>query len=348
MKKILFATTALVMTAGVASAEVALSGDGRMGIVYDGEDAQFSSRARVQFTLSGETDGGLAFGGKFRVNDEGGSRVRATSTSTVAVDDDGNIIIDASGNPVYTTSTSNNGRYASEGVRGTVYMSGAFGKLEMGNVVSASEAAIGDLTELGYTAGEFAGDIEEFAYLTGDGENVDQGPNVLYSYTVGSFGFYASFSDGDSSAFGTGSLYEASFDDDEGDDVAYSLAVGYSFGDYEASIGYSDDGDASEIAVGGTAAFGDLKLKAVYLDFDDRFVDSDEYKKSYGISADYTFGATTLSALYKRDEFESEDYDSYGVGAFYDLGGGATLAAGVIDTDFLDDTVADFGVSFKF
>ena len=81
MKKVLFATTALVATAGVASAEVALTGFAEMGIT-GGDNAfgdTYSSGATnppvddvntnlhtdigVTFTLSGETDGGLAFGG---------------------------------------------------------------------------------------------------------------------------------------------------------------------------------------------------------------------------------------------------------------------------------------------
>ena len=33
MKKVLFATSALVASAGIASADIAISGDGRMGLV---------------------------------------------------------------------------------------------------------------------------------------------------------------------------------------------------------------------------------------------------------------------------------------------------------------------------
>ena len=70
MKKVLFATSALVALAGAASAEVAVSGDGRMGMIYDGEDIQFSSRARAKFTMTGTSDSGLEFGGAFRVDQE--------------------------------------------------------------------------------------------------------------------------------------------------------------------------------------------------------------------------------------------------------------------------------------
>ena len=70
MKKVLFATSCLVAFAGAAAAEVAVSGDGRMGMVYDGDDMQFSSRARAKFTMTGESDSGLAFGAAFRVDQE--------------------------------------------------------------------------------------------------------------------------------------------------------------------------------------------------------------------------------------------------------------------------------------
>lgn len=66
MKKVLFATTALVLTAGVAAADVSLSGDARMGLLYDGTDTTQTQRARVAFTLSGEADNGLSFGAFFR------------------------------------------------------------------------------------------------------------------------------------------------------------------------------------------------------------------------------------------------------------------------------------------
>ena len=73
MKKILFASTALLATAGIAAAEVSVSGDGRMGVTYlkdrvltDGNgdpysaEWQFTSRIRIKFAASGETDGGIA------------------------------------------------------------------------------------------------------------------------------------------------------------------------------------------------------------------------------------------------------------------------------------------------
>ena len=96
MKKILIATTALTLLAGAASAEVALSGNARMGILYNGEDTNFTGRIRVIFTMSGETDGGLSFGSSIRADQASNGNAGAAS--------------------------------------GSVFMSGAFGTISMGDV----------------------------------------------------------------------------------------------------------------------------------------------------------------------------------------------------------------------
>ena len=73
MKRALLASTALVMSAGIAAAEVSVGGDGRMGVKStDGGDIEFSSRVRISFTGSGETDNGLTFGGSIRADNAGG------------------------------------------------------------------------------------------------------------------------------------------------------------------------------------------------------------------------------------------------------------------------------------
>ncbi|WP_298262238.1 porin, partial [uncultured Litoreibacter sp.] len=81
MKKILIASTALVSTAGIAAADVALSGRAEMGIFQQntafsggavGSDMQFFTDIDVTFTMSGETDNGLTFGASVDL-DEGGA-----------------------------------------------------------------------------------------------------------------------------------------------------------------------------------------------------------------------------------------------------------------------------------
>lgn len=67
MKKILFATTALVATAGVAAADVSFSGYGRFGALenYAGVSGIYT-RIRLQIDMSTEADNGLTFGARLR------------------------------------------------------------------------------------------------------------------------------------------------------------------------------------------------------------------------------------------------------------------------------------------
>ena len=114
MKRILATTTILAMSAGFAAAEVTLSGDARMGIISDfgGADAVFTSRARVTFTLSGESDSGFSFGASFGAHEAEG---------------------------------------AAEGEAGSVWIEGAFGKLSMGDVDHGDKAAVGNISGVGLT-----------------------------------------------------------------------------------------------------------------------------------------------------------------------------------------------------
>lgn len=329
MKKVLFATSALVLTAGVAAAEVAVSGDGRMGVIYDGNDAQFSSRARVKFTLTGESDAGLSFGGAFRVDQESD----------------------------YTAGNTDTKRSAARGTAGSVWISGTYGKLSMGDVVGAAEAAIGDLPEIGYTDGEFGGDVEEISYLVGGGANEDQGPTILYEYTVNNISFYASATDG-SNVAGPGVVGRSTaLDPVTGEqldtaDTAYSVAAKYEGSNFWAALSYSDNGDDSEIGLAAEGTFNNFAIKGVYLDYDFDSVVGGADGKTYGLGATYQMDAIAVKGFWRRDEVEvagfEEEFDSFGIGADYDLGGGAVLAGGIIDTDYLDDTVADFGIKFSF
>ena len=77
MKKLLIATTALVATAGMASADITISGSAAAGI-HSGLDAGASadgiySQAGVDFSMSGATDNGITFAAS--VNIDAGTEV---------------------------------------------------------------------------------------------------------------------------------------------------------------------------------------------------------------------------------------------------------------------------------
>ncbi len=76
MKNLLIATTALVATAGVAVADVKISGYARFGALYNdsaapgADDVNTASRLRLQFDVTTETDGGLTLGVRQRFQTE--------------------------------------------------------------------------------------------------------------------------------------------------------------------------------------------------------------------------------------------------------------------------------------
>lgn len=294
MKKVLITTTALVMTAGVAAAEVSVGGDGRMGFesnVGSGGDLQFESRIRISFSASGETDAGLSFGGSIRADNSGGGAA---------------------------------------GTDGSVFVEGTFGKISMGDVAGAPEAAVGDLSGVGMTG---AGDFNEFVYLS---NNTDLSAAVgteaarqaaRWDYTTGDLGIHISS------------------DQISGDLDTYGIAVTYSAGDISFGLGYEDMSNAAadldHIIAGVTAGFGDATVKVIYGsgDLDATAADFEQM----GISLDYVTGATTLTAYYRSVELDALDGDVYGIGVAYDLGGGASLKAGYADGDDVNPLSATFG-----
>jgi outer membrane protein OmpU len=341
MKKILLATSILAATTGFAAAEITLSGDARMGVVDYGNDPEFSARARVRFTMAGETDGGLAFGATFRADQASGA-VGNTDMSA-----------------------------------GTVYVQGEFGKFEMGDVVSAGEAAIGDLDGVGYTG---LNDYSDITYINGDGADADsrgseslnpvnQGTGALFSYSNSGFGFYVGLFDGVSN--GLSDVYvDNGFDATSVDsDMSYSVALSYGTDTYSVGLAYLANGDftasgttpggadfdvavdgAEQIILGGSGTFGATTVKAYYSDFDNWY-----FENSYGLSVTYAADALSFTGFARRDSdvlasltTDREDQDSFGIGVGYDLGGGAALKAGIVDSDWEDDTIFDAGITMSF
>ena len=287
MKKFLLASTMLVAGAGVAAADVAVSGSGRMGVVYDGNDAVFSSRIRISFAASGETDGGLSFGASVR-NDQSGQGNTANGDSTV-------------------------------------FISGAFGKLTMGDVSGAADALVGQVSGVGYTS---LGSTNEIGYIGNDKTA------ALYTYSTGDLTFGLGIGQTNTVAAAATATTAAV----QGN--AYSVAVKYAMGDYSVALGYEDgDLSGSQVSLLGSASFGGatVKLKAA-----DRQGAADN---AYAMSIDYTTGAATLTA-FATQNVDFAGTDTAGVGVAYDLGGGATVKAGVVDNG--TDTVADLGLNLSF
>jgi outer membrane protein OmpU len=308
MKKLLLTTTAIALSAGVAAADVTLSGDARMGITYNNlndNKAAFTSRARVTFTLTGETDGGLAFGASFRADN-----------SLIGVDLTKEDFDDA-----VTPG-------AAFGSAGSVFISGEFGRLTMGDTNGAAEQRNGDLHAVGLTG---LGDRNEFTYLGNSGA---LRPTARYDYTIDGFGVSLSYTNpaNDLTVAAIGFSYAI-----EGFTVGLGAERGTETGEPNlthlvVSAGYAMDG---------------ISVKAMYGNLKEA---GEPSEKQYGLSASGTFDSITVSAFGRRD-FNKDTH--IGIGASYDLGGGAALRGGIVNTNFdapnaKSRTVADMGLAFTF
>ena len=144
MKKVLFATTALIATAGVAAADVTISGAAE-AILKDygvaGGDSYLETSVELDVAFSGTTDGGLSFGASMDLN------------------------------------TAANGAHADGAADPEIFITGAFGTVTIGDVTYAADG-IG-LAEVGDAAG--ADDtLESLRGGTGDVADAD----VTWKYTI--------------------------------------------------------------------------------------------------------------------------------------------------------------------
>ncbi len=338
---ILLATTILSMSAGFAAADVAVSGSARMGVVSTDGASAFSSRVRMSFSGSGTTDGGLAFGGSFSAHDS---------------------------------------QAANDGDAGSVFISGAFGKISMGDVDSGDKAAVGQIDGgVGFTG---LGSGNSIGYAADGGFSLDDsfydeagvatvstgGAKVLYTYSAGGIAFSASSAQlsssdtGDKTAFGAGASYTSG---------ALTVALGYGSSDLSiAGYGPTVDGSVTDVSASAGYVMGATTIKAIYQDKQvDVSYESEDMAASAmsaGVSVKHTIDALSLTGFAISTKFEADMYpgesvsaNRYGIGASYDLGGGASFAAGwahneavILDND--DHIVAgevdkfDAGVNFSF
>ena len=84
MKKVLFASTALVMTAGVAAADVTISGSAQMGVKSVGGTTSVVNDIDIDVTGSASTDGGVTLSASIDLDAD---RVNNAASTSNAIDD---------------------------------------------------------------------------------------------------------------------------------------------------------------------------------------------------------------------------------------------------------------------
>ncbi|MBC2836429.1 porin [Paragemmobacter straminiformis] len=321
----MLASSFILALSGMAQAEITLSGDARMGIEQSlfSDDVSFTSRARVRFDMSGETDNGLSFGARVLMNE-----------AELAVP----------------------GEFR-PWVAGRVYISGPFGMLSMGDTDSAAEAAVGSVSAISLTG---LGDNHETTFYQSS-VGAAWGPSVLYEYYGSGWAVFAS---------ATGEIYYNGLSQNERN---LSLGGRYVIDGLTVALGVeqvSSDPRPSTLNVVASVTYdiGEFSAKAVYGQKEDWNVRYDfdppctPYCTNFSVtpyehyyfSLDWERGPLAVAVFYARQPDDTNGPNSryYGIGAAYDLGGGAGLTGGIVreNSPFAgnDQTAYDFGVTMSF
>jgi len=294
MKKVLFATTALVASAGIASAQgVTLSGAAEMGIVGGtGIETQLWNDIDVKFSLSGATDNGLTFGATIdldEINNSAGS-IDATKGGSSTGGRDRNL--------------------------SSVFISGNFGTITMGDTDGAFDWA---LTELDAVA-----DINDsntgHSGFNGNGglDGTYDGQVARYDYSFGDFSFAASVEQDDSApvgpvVFGVGGKYKA-------DLGGFNVGVG---------LGYQSNGTVDVVGVSLDASTSSgIRGILNYTSYSGT-APVTGLNSHIGLGAFYSMDALSVGVNWGQFETNGGAQKSgVGLAANYSLGGGATVQAG--------------------
>ena len=313
MKKLLLASTALVATAGVASAQdlgVALTGQAEMGIFDNGnDDSQFFTDLDVTFTMTGESDNGISFG------------------ATIDLDE-------ATDQPDFENPAVQGGE--------NMFVSYGGATLTMGDTDGAYDAV---MPEMALAAGSLnddetghAGFDDQDGHLilgTDSGLSLDgagDGQIARFDYAFNAFTFSLSAEQLANGADVPGI-----------GDTAYGLGVAYA-GDFsgvaiEAGLGYQTIEDAVDtygLAVTAGLSNG-LSFGATYSqsDIDDDFIAlGDDTVTHYGLGIGYEMNAFEVGVNYGVYENDGDELSGYGIAALYDFGGGLSMRAGYGNSEF--------------
>mmetsp|Transcript_116 Transcript_116/g.339 ORF Transcript_116/g.339 Transcript_116/m.339 type:complete len:301 (-) Transcript_116:1360-2262(-) len=256
MKKVLFATTALVATAGMAAADVSFGGFGRFGLFYDegaADETRIEQRFRLTITGTAESDNGVEFEGRIRFqtddNAAGASTLANRSAAGFAVSS-GGFRLDV-GHVSDVIDSGDVVDYYGYGVGLTSFaeQSSGFGLPVGGFGTSADDTTIAPTVKLRYTAGDFTVAASYTDDATG-GEEYQVGVGYNFgNYSAGiaignedstDFDFVVASFGGEIGALAF-SILVADYDGNA--DTAYGLSVKYDIGAAtDIRFVYSDNG----------------------------------------------------------------------------------------------------------
>ena len=313
MKKVLFATTALVLTAGMAMADVKISGSGRVGLTYnDGRDdvdtdlntTLIEMRLRFNIDASKETDAGVTFGGRIRMQSDEGD-----------------------------TNATLSGAYVYAEARGF--------HVEVGNANTAYDsAALMYNPEIGFVGNSQGDPLGSYYSFSSKGNPSDDYIAIFASYSVGDLNARLSYATEDQ----TGGTPV---------DEEIGVSFDYKFGQFTVSLAANQNGggiaDNDQIFLGAEYAVNDsTNVGLLYNDNGNSTSFGDATTITLYGNTKLASGITLkgyISSIGSTTVAPADDVAG-GIGADYDLGG-ASLAGG-IEKRFNGDTYADLGVNFSF
>ena len=341
MKKILFATTALVATAGFAAADVAITGSAEMGIIggerygADNDGAQFHTDVDVTFKFSGEADNGLSFGGSIDLDESDGSGKFKNDDEVQGLEDASNIVDDVNGivgevNDILggVDVAGSSGAFGADKQGGeTIFVSFGGATLTMGDTDGAFDKA---MREVNVAAGSIADDETEHAGFNANAglDGTFDGQIVRFDYAFGSF---------------TGSISAEADDGRDVDDGGPVLGLGVAYSTELAGLtlgvglGYQTQEDVGDLwGLSVDTKFNNGILAAInysQLNLDEDGADDITH---VGIGFGYVMNALSLGVNFgKFENFDGNDTSSTGFGltAAYDMGGGLTAQFGFGSSD---------------
>jgi outer membrane protein OmpU len=244
MKKVLLTTTALVMTAGVAAAEVSFSGTSQVALSNTQSAGNvLTTHTDFNVAISGASDNGITFSSSFGY--DSGRQVDVADTETDAEEAGtfgaghsltigyGGITVTADGAGVADL-------YNGDVNSGDLGISGSMGGISFGLTTGLSAADDNSSMSLGYAMGDVA--VSYASTNNSDNRGTDASKMSL-SYTMGDMKITASSDDRDDTANAVQSV-----------GVSYTMdAVGVSFSAANTGAAGSSIGDDWDVSVSYTA-----------------------------------------------------------------------------------------------
>ncbi len=257
MKKVLLTTTALVMTAGVAAAEVSFSGTTQASISNTtslGNDV--NTHTDLNISLSGAADNGMTFSSSIgydagRQVDVGDMELDALESGMSAAEP--SVTIGMNGISITVDGGGVDDLYNDDASSGDVALSGEMGGLSFGMTTAMTKGDNNSSFSLGYSMGDIA--VSYASTNNSDAQAGADASKISVSYTVGDMTLSASSDDDgvtadpvqkvgisytmdaltvDLSAASTGAA-----NSDIGDD--WNASVAYSAGAMSASVATDED-----------------------------------------------------------------------------------------------------------